>query len=274
MSSIELDYTDCGAEAPTGDEPRPMPTSAVKTYWRYKNISPASKNYLWKKTENVTFAYNNFNVSGLTNCTLQFRIEQDMPSPVRTYYHLENFYQNHRRYVNSYFPDQLLAKNFTMAALKASNCAPLAVENETHQIYPCGLIANSIFNDTIGQPVRVGVSGSVESRTYNWSEKGIAWESDMELYKPLENPNYDVILPPPDWRVRYPDGRYSEKYPPPNIKTDEHFVTWMRTAALPSFFKPWAFGSGTLENGTYKVDIVDSKYLAILNMYYVPLTMR
>ncbi|KAI1812536.1 CDC50 family protein [Poronia punctata] len=255
VSSIELDYTNCATDAPTGATPQPMPTDAVKTYWRNKNVSPDRNKHQWRRTDNVTFAYNNYNVTGLTNCTLQFDIEQDMPAPVRAYYHLDNFYQNHRRYVNSFFADQLLAKKFTHSALKNSNCAPLAVDGEK-EIYPCGLIANSLFNDTIGQPVSLGGDAS---RTYNWSEKGIAWEADMELYEPLEHPDYSLIVPPPEWRIRYPNnGTYSPEHPPPNIKTDEHFITWMRTAALPSFFKPWAFGHETLKKGTYKIDIVDN----------------
>jgi hypothetical protein len=235
-----------------------MPPNKVKTYWR--NNGTDSVNAQWQKTENVTYSFNGFEVHNLTNCTLQFEIKQDMAAPVRAYYHLDNFYQNHRRYVNSFFSDQLLANNFTLTSLKNSNCAPLAVENDTLQIYPCGLIANSLFNDTIGRPVRVGISGDDEENTYKWSEEGIAWQSDMDLYKPLKNPNYDVIVPPPNWRIRYPNRRYSPDFPPPNLHTDEHFITWMRTAALPSFFKPWAFGNETLVAGTYQIRIVDSKF--------------
>ncbi|KAI3325850.1 CDC50 family protein [Xylariaceae sp. AK1471] len=255
VSSIEIDYTTCATDAGTNDF-RPIPLSKVKTYWR--NNGTDSVNAQWNKTENFNYTYSGVEVQNLTLCTLQFTTKQDMSAPVRAYYHLDNFYQNHRRYVNSFFSDQLLAKNFTLSNLKNSDCAPLAVENDTLEIYPCGLIANSLFNDTIGRPVRVGSEGSEEDRTYKWSEEGIAWQSDMDLYEPLKNPNYDVILPPPNWRVRYPDGKYTPEFPPPNLKEDEHFVTWMRTAALPSFFKPWAFGNETLVAGTYQIQIVDN----------------
>ncbi|KAI0406038.1 CDC50 family protein [Xylaria palmicola] len=262
VSSIELDYTDCGSQATT-DDYTPMPSGLVKSYWR--NNGSADINALWKRVENVNFTYNNYELTGLTNCSLQFKILQDMNAPVRAYYHLDNFYQNHRRYVNSFNADQLLAKNVTTSTLDNSDCAPLAVEDfdedgqkKTRQIYPCGLIANSLFNDTIGRPFRLGVDGTPESKTYNWTDNDIAWDSDKELYNPLEHPDYDLIIPPPNWRIRYPDEKYSSEHPPPNLKEDEHFISWMRTAALPSFFKPWAFGNETLVAGTYSVDILDN----------------
>jgi hypothetical protein len=215
----------------------------------------------WKKSENVSYTYNNFNVTGLTICTLQFTTQQNLSAPVRAYYHLDNFYQNHRRYVNSFYADQLLGKKVDTSTLKNSNCAPLAVEGDK-QIYPCGLIANSLFNDTIGPPVFLGGRNATggSTTTYNWSEKDIAWKADMDLYKPLDDPDYDLIVPPPNWRVRYPEGKYSTDFPP-DFTTNEHFISWMRTAALPSFFKPWAFGNETLVAGTYQIEIVDSKYI-------------
>ncbi|KAI1290991.1 CDC50 family protein [Xylaria venustula] len=262
VSYVEIDYTDCGARA-TKDY-APMPTDLVKSYWRNNN-GTANVDAQWNKTDDVTYSYNNFDVKGLTNCSLQFKIVQDLPAPVRFYYRLDNFYQNHRRYVNSFNPDQLLAKVVSSNTLQNSNCPPLATEDVvedgktvTRQIYPCGLIANSLFNDTIGRPVVVGVEGTEEERTYKWSETGIAWDQDKDLYENLTNPDYDLIIPPPNWRKRYPNERYSAAHPPPDLKTDEHFISWMRTAALPSFFKPYAFGNETLVAGTYQLNIVDN----------------
>ncbi|KAI1362314.1 CDC50 family protein [Xylaria arbuscula] len=260
ISEIELDYTDCGAKAT--EDLTPMPSDYVTSYWRNSNGSTAV-NAQWKVTNNVTHAYvGDYNVTGLRNCSLQFTLPQDLSAPVRAYYKLDNFYQNHRRYVASFNADQLLAKTVSTSTLDNTNCPPLATEEveedgekKVRQIYPCGLIANSIFNDTIGPPLRLGTN---DSDYYTWSESGIAWESDMALYKNLEEPDYDVIIPPPNWRIRYPNERYDEDHPPPNIKDDEHFISWMRTAALPSFFKPWAFGNETLAAGTYSIDIVDN----------------
>ncbi|KAK5632163.1 hypothetical protein RRF57_007877 [Xylaria bambusicola] len=263
ISSIELDYTDCGAKAT--DQWTLMPSEFVSSYWRNSNGSTAVTAQ-WMKTNNINYTYDNFEVTNLTNCSIQFNIVQDMSAPVRAYYKLDNFYQNHRRYVQSFNADQLLAKSVSTSTLDNTNCPPLATEEviedgkpKVRQIYPCGLIANSLFNDTIGRPVRLGVrEEDNHTLIYNWSEKGIAWKADMALYENLENPDYNLIIPPPNWRKRYPNGRYDEDHPPPNIKEDEHFISWMRTAALPSFFKPWAFGNETLVAGNYRIDIVDN----------------
>ncbi|KAI1170451.1 CDC50 family protein [Nemania sp. FL0916] len=259
--SIELDYTDCQTKAEL--ESKPMPSDLVTTHWRSASSSPSTP-AMWMRKENVNFTFGTHEVTGLRNCTLQFHIAQDMTAPVRAYYRLDNFYQNHRRYVNSFNPDQLLAKSVSTSTLENSNCAPLAIEtlpgeDQPRQIYPCGLIANSLFNDTIGQPVHQGVGSVNGSNIYQWSEKGIAWASDMDLYKPLDlnTVDYDLIIPPPNWRDQYPERKYSADHPPPNLKENEHFISWMRTAALPSFFKPWAFGNETLVAGDYEVDIVD-----------------
>ncbi|KAI0534978.1 CDC50 family protein [Xylaria digitata] len=260
VSFIEIDYTDCGSSASREDHV-PLPADAVRSYWRNDN-GTATFTASWRKVENVNYTYDGFEVTGLTNCSLSFATLYDISAPVRAYYRLENFYQNHRRYVNSFNADQLLGKDVTTSTLKSSDCAPLAIEtveengtNETRQIYPCGLIANSLFNDTIGRPVRVGISPSI---TYEWSEEGIAWDSDMDLYEELVSPDYELIIPPPNWRRRYPNGRYNDTYRPPNLKKDEHFISWMRTAALPTFYKPWAFGNETFVAGNYIVNIVDN----------------
>ena len=48
-----------------------------------------------------------------TPCTLTLTIPSTMKGPVYFYYKLENFYQNHRRYVKSRNDDQLAGKVLT-----------------------------------------------------------------------------------------------------------------------------------------------------------------
>ena len=60
------------------------------------------------------------------------------------YYGLDNFYQNHRRYVKSRDDKQLQGKDIDTVD---SDCAPFDKDGETDMIYaPCGAIANSLFN--------------------------------------------------------------------------------------------------------------------------------
>lgn len=59
------------------------------------------------------------------------------------YYGLDNFYQNHRRYVKSRDDKQLLGKDDTTVS---NDCAPFARDSEKKVFAPCGAIANSMFN--------------------------------------------------------------------------------------------------------------------------------
>lgn len=68
-----------------------------------------------------------------------------MHPPVFLYYKLTNFYQNHRRYVKSYEPNQLKGKYVSPSDLDNGDCKPLGQINGK-AVYPCGLIANSMFN--------------------------------------------------------------------------------------------------------------------------------
>ena len=81
-----------------------------------------------------------------------------MKAPVYIYYELSNFYQNHRRYVKSRDDDQLAAGNGVnpSASAYSTNCDPRSTSSYTglggkvteKQLYPCGLVALSVFNDT------------------------------------------------------------------------------------------------------------------------------
>ena len=89
---------------------------------------------------------------------MDFQIQSTMKAPVYVYYELSNFYQNHRRYVKSRDDDQLAAGDNVNSASGAysTNCDPRSIasfvgvnEKVTEkQLYPCGLVALSVFNDT------------------------------------------------------------------------------------------------------------------------------
>lgn len=78
-------------------------------------------------------------------CTIQFDVPADIDPTVLLYYKLTNFYQNHRRYVKSLNQDQLRGDFKSASDLKSGDCKPLGA-NGDKAVYPCGLIANSLFN--------------------------------------------------------------------------------------------------------------------------------
>ena len=88
---------------------------------------------------------------------------------------------------------------------------------------------------------------------YQWSERGIAWPGEANKYAAQPGYSIDQIAPPPNWQLRYPAG-YTNTTPPPNLKEDEHFQNWMRTAGLPTFTKLWGRNDNSvLARGRYQI---------------------
>lgn len=77
-----------------------------------------------------------------SSCNITITAPEDMTQPIYVYYELENFYQNHRRYVKSVSAGQLDG-GFTAAT---TDCDPLYTAPNGKKLFPCGLIANSMFN--------------------------------------------------------------------------------------------------------------------------------
>ena len=91
------------------------------------------------------------------NTMATFEINGTWSGDVFVYYELENFYQNHRRYVKSRDDKQLLGK---VDGGSNSDCSPFAEcnspeecqngENKTLALktpfLPCGAVANSLFS--------------------------------------------------------------------------------------------------------------------------------
>lgn len=142
-------------------------------------------------------------------------------------------------------------------------------------IFPCGLIANSVFNgeslatclpsrrwrltrdaelDTFLPPVLVNPSGSSGNVTYNMTDRGIVWPGEAKKYTKT---SYKVgeAVPPPNWAERYPEG-YTEATGVPDLSQDEHLQVWMRTAGLPTFRKLYFRNDDeTMEAGEYEIEI-------------------
>jgi hypothetical protein len=197
--------------------------------------------------------------NGTTVCTLLFDIPNDIGPPVLLYYRLTNFYQNHRRYVKSLDTDQLKGSFISNSTISSSACDPLKLAPNGKAYYPCGLIANSLFNDTIPSPVALNSNQGVDgTKTYNMTNNGIAWSSDAQLYLKTAYTR-DQVMPPPNWYNRYPDG-YTTENDVPDLSTYEEFQVWMRTAGLPTFSKlALRNDHDVMTAGTYQIQISDCK---------------
>lgn len=189
-------------------------------------------------------------------CLINFELVEDVTGPLYVYYELQNFYQNHRRYVKSRSAYQLQGQDLTKKNVE-TDCDPL-VTNGSMLLNPCGLIANSLFNDVITYTPLVGGVAM--------DETGISWASDRDVkFKQVDGFASKVQVGAETCGDAYPGkscGTYVDAdgvthlYSYPNDDTtqylyesypmvvnplegveNEHFIVWMRTAGLPTFRK-------------------------------------
>lgn len=236
-----------------------MPSNAY-SFGGFKNSIESNKPK-WKRQANVTIeTMSGYSVEG-NRCILQYYLPDEMSAPTYFYYRLTNFYQNHRRYVASFDANQLKGHARSFDDIDNSDCTPLK-GNDTRKLpyYPCGLIANSMFNDTFSNPVLQNPSNSSDNTTWTYvmeSDEGISWGSDKSLYGETSY-TPEQCLPPPNWQSRYPNGEYTSEYPPPNLKEWGAFQVWMRTGALPSFSKLYQKNTTeAMRVGWYEIEIDD-----------------
>ncbi|KAH8102878.1 transcription regulator [Cristinia sonorae] len=249
VSEITLDYTDCDSLTPSASLSELTFTDLPEYNYRL-NSKDSDAAFV---TPQYAFINNSSAPVGQQQqCIIDFDIPYDMKHTVLLYYKLTNFYQNHRRYVKSLNSDQLKGKFVSEDKLQKGDCKPLARvtnDNGTFAIYPCGLIANSIFNDTYS-PLELTTDSGTK---FTFSENGIAWPGEARKYASTPGYNLSEIVPPPNWAARFPNG-YTEDTPPPDLKADEHFQNWMRTAGLPTFTKLWGRNDNDdLLKGRYRI---------------------
>lgn len=149
VTEMTFDYTDCETLTPSSSNGSlsffDMPSNKFSYHLRAsdsKDANPPAPRYAFlDNTNNATVT----DVSSKRQCIVEFDVPADLPPSVLFYYKLTNFFQNHRRYVKSFDSNQLKGQEVTNDTLNKGNCKPLATIGEI-PIYPCGLIANSLFN--------------------------------------------------------------------------------------------------------------------------------
>ncbi|KAK4122364.1 Lem3/Cdc50 [Parathielavia appendiculata] len=263
VRDIRIDYTDCKRDAPS--EFNALPSGYITAHFAETDNTHDPYKAEWMKEE-VEVQYPGFKANR-TYCRIKFNIPEQLKPTISFFYNLENFYQNHRRYVNSFNAKQLLGDAVDGRTINDSTCDPI-----THDprgtgkiVYPCGLVANSMFNDTFSNPVLLSVpDSSAANETYSMSTKGIAWSGMKDLYGKTTY-GLDQIVPPPNWEERYKNG-YTEDNPPPNLKEDEGFQNWLMLAAAPNFYKLYQKNDqDPMKAGQYQVDIQDNFDTTVYN---------
>ncbi|GAA5964724.1 hypothetical protein JCM21900_003011 [Sporobolomyces salmonicolor] len=244
VKEFTIDYTQCEFTAPNTT----FAALASSDYSYRVNTADPIAAPTWQFTHDDAAA----NVSVQNLCRVQFQLPVKMEKPVFMYYKLTNYYQNHRRYVKSVDTNQLLGHAESASTINGGDCKPVDTIDDK-PIYPCGLIANSVFNDTFLPPVLLTPSGLSNNQTYNMTSRGIAWPGEYKKYRPTSYAASDIV-PPPNWHDRYPNGYQDGQIP--DLSQDEHFQVWMRTAGLPTFRKLYFRNDDEdMEPGSYEMDV-------------------
>ncbi|KAI9086904.1 hypothetical protein K1719_031065 [Acacia pycnantha] len=156
-------------------------------------------------------------------CVRKLQVKKHMKAPIYVYYQLDNFYQNHRRYVKSRSDAQLRDSDQT----SISDCKPEDMFNGS-RIVPCGLIAWSLFNDTY--------SFSLNNNNLTVNKKKISWKSDREhkFGSKVFPKNFPNNFRNSNSSALIGGASLNESMP---LSEQEDLIVWMRTAALPTFRK-------------------------------------
>lgn len=249
IEDITIEYTQCEYLA-LSNSWTSIPDKYIDYNFRNNSKNVPDPQFSWRLTNDSTQRFEDERLV----CEVQFQVPQTMKGPIYLYYRLHNFYANHRRFVKSFSEDQLNGKAASLDTIKntvGQNCQPLSDVNGT-RIYPCGLIANSLFNDTFTTAF-LAVNGTSEDKTVPLTENGIAWSTDRNRFQKTTY-NYTEIVPPPNWYKMFPDG-YNETNIP-DISTWPQFQNWMRPSALATFNKlALRNDSASLEPGIYQINV-------------------
>ena len=172
-------------------------------------------------------------------CIVTINVKEDMKGTVALLYKLDGFYQNHRRMFNSKNYPQLAGK-YVKNKIDLSSCDPAISKggsNDPNDLYiPCGLMATSFFNDY-----------------YRWMNTSIASFSDVnisqdydrkDLFKPI-NASYKQGI-----RILLNNSDF------PGETINEHFIVWMRAAAMPQFLKLFSRCENCyIPKGEYQIEV-------------------
>lgn len=202
---------------------------------RYE-IDCVPADYRDSKDRRVDFIKSNLN----KNCTRTLMVPKHMKAPIYVYYQLDNFYQNHRRYVKSRNDQQLRSSD---SGNETDSCKPEATTSNGLPIVPCGLIAWSLFNDTY--------NFSRSGRSLNVNKKHISWKSDR-------NHKFGKHVFPKNFQQGTLIGGGSLD-PNKSLSEQEDLIVWMRTAALPTFRKLYGKIEDDLNaNDTIEVNLANN----------------
>jgi len=189
--------------------------------------------------EEHTLDYTDFSsddlLSGRLNA-MEIEVTKDMTPPIWVYYELEGFHQNHRRYVKSRDNRQLEASEpISVEARDLRACSPAVMGDAGRPLYPCGLVAHSVFNDSFAFVKQdPGEGNRWTMLDVDSSARTIAWPADVDGGK-FANYNPEAKHPSGPKNQELLDMWLIRRFPP---------VACVQTSMAPSMrYKPLYVGT-------------------------------
>lgn len=189
-------------------------------------------------------------------CLVFFTPRKTIKKPSYLFYRLVNFHQNARDYVKSRSPTQnrgIVPTTYEEVANcdrwlcpeGGSSCTSATNFNASKIIYPCGLTARYVFNDTF-------TIKRSDGKFVSTNKRNIAWWADAK-YKFRQNKNSEEFTMERNWSS-FPKPRSAN-----DLLEDNDFVVWMRLAAFPTFDKLYTvIQEDLLKDVKYTVNISDT----------------
>ena len=181
-------------------------------------------------------------------------IDRDIDVPLYLYYELTNFHQNHRQYVESKCMDQLVGKEAPLKKQEQECKYKLMNSMNTKRLNPCGLIANSLFNDVF----------TLTNDNYSVCERDITRPVDRQLFH--NPPNYGEEGEY-QWIYETYSNIHKDKSEDPNSSAyygggieDEHFIVWMKNSAFPNFRKMYGRIESSMQKNTQLTFTIENNF--------------
>jgi hypothetical protein len=232
-------------------------------------------------------------------CEIKLTIDKKLEQPIFVYYQIENFYQNHRRYLKSKSLKQLKGNKCEKKDVK-DDCDPIITNrdlgrifsvdgsllNENEIAHPCGLIARSYFNDSFELYYNNDNNNNNDDNNDNNNNDNNENNNDNNNHNNNDNNNHnnnDINQSGENLKKNYitiySEGiaSKSDKKRYKNLKDenwkkiqwlnveDERFLVWMRPAGLNNFRKLWGKINVTLNEGEYILSIKNNFPVSYFN---------
>jgi hypothetical protein len=208
-------------------------------------------------------------------CYVTITLRETLRGRARVFYEIHGYHQHHRRFVSSmdrtqftdeWKPNMLPLNCLPMETIESARCdvgACLPETRNTRELFPCGIVANTMFNDifwlhdgVLPNGDRLGpadLSARGAARTYSTPYKNPSWPIDDEYLPVWQNPNFSRIIPPvqgdrrPFLTADYTNSTAWVHDPlDPDLGAgvgleNEHWRVWVETAAMQPFRKAYGF---------------------------------